>query len=112
MTQLKDAPRDPGLQAAIAQAIDDATHAFTFLKESGTLSASLTFFLSHRVSVDQVLTVRFPQPWSRSKEVSSSLADLSQDKDSILHEKRVDADTVIHAHTPYLSAWSLAHRPF
>ncbi len=100
------------LKGAIAQAVDDATHAFNFLKESGTLSASLTFFLSHRISPDKVLTLRFPQPWSRSKEVRHELTDFSADKGSILHEQRLDADTVIHAHTPYLAAWSLSHRPF
>jgi L-ribulose-5-phosphate 4-epimerase len=102
----------PNLEPSVAQAIDDATHAFKFLKESGTLSASLIFHISHRVSAEQVLTIRFPQPWSRSKDVMSSLSDFSADKNSVLNEKRIDADTVIHAHTPYLAAWSLSHRPF
>ncbi len=102
----------PDLKSAIAQAVDDATHAFNFLKESGTLSASLTFFLSHRITADKVLTVRFPQPWSRSKDVHSTVSDFAGDKDGVLNEPRVDADTVIHAHTPYLAAWSLSHRPF
>ena len=104
--------KDADLQAAVAQAVADATHAFEFLKASSTLSASLTFFVSHRIGDAQLLSVRFPPPWSRSREVVSSLADFAQERDSILNEKRVDADTVIHAHTPYLSAWSLSHRPF
>lgn len=99
-------------EVQIAEAIADATHAFSFLKESGTLSASLTFFLSHRLASGQLLTVRFPQPWSRSREVVSHLSDFSEDQDSILNEERLEADTVIHAHTPYLAAWSLAHQPF
>ena len=32
--------------------------------------------------------------------------------DHILSEKRLDADTVVHAHTPNLAAWSLAQKAF
>jgi hypothetical protein len=100
------------LQSLVSQATEDAVHAFTFLRESGTLSASLTFFLSHRVGTDKLLNVRFPAPWSRKKEAQTSLSEFSEDRSNILHETRLQADTVIHAHTPYLAAWSLSHRPF
>ena len=110
MTQVQTAV---DLQAYVESARADAIHAFNFLKESGTLSASLTFFISHKIpGHDQLLSIRFPQPWSRSKEVETSLSPFSEAKGSILNEARLDADTAIHAHTPYLSAWSLAHRPF
>ena len=36
----------------------DAIHAFDFLRETGTLSASLTFFISHRIpDTDHLLGV-------------------------------------------------------
>jgi L-ribulose-5-phosphate 4-epimerase len=101
------------LDSYIDEAKSDAVHAFEFLRESGTLSASLTFFVTHRVpESDQLVNVRFPPPWSKSKEVTVSISDFAKEKDSILREERIDADTVIHAHTPYLAAWSLAQKPF
>ena len=101
------------LVAYIEQAKSDGIHAFNFLRETGTLSASLTFFISHRIpDTDHFLSIRFPAPWARSREVSVKLARFSEQKDHILSERRLDADTVIHAHTPYLAAWSLAHKPF
>jgi hypothetical protein len=97
----------------IAQAKSDAIHAFTFLKDSGTLTASLIFNLVHRIpGRDIQLSVRFPAPWSRDKEVKVTASPSSEDKGSILNEERLNADTLIHAHTPHLAAWSLAHKPF
>ena len=97
----------------IDTAKNDAVHAFNFLRDSGTLSASLTFFISHRIpDTDHLLHIRFPAPWSKSQDISISLSSFSEQKDNILSEPRLDADTVIHAHTPYLAAWSLAHKPF
>ena len=102
-----------GLAAYIETAKADAVHAFDFLRDSGTLSASLTFFISHRIpETDFLLHIRFPAPWSKSREVSLNLTSFAEQKDNILSEARLDADTVIHAHTPYLAAWSLAHKPF
>ena len=40
----------------VNQALADATHAFNFLKESGTLAASLIFNVAHRIpGHDQLL---------------------------------------------------------
>ena len=101
------------LDEYVNQALADATHAFNFLKESGTLAASLIFNVAHRVpGHDKLLSIRFPQPWDREKRVTHELSVFSERSDSILHEPRLDADTMIHAHTPYLAAWSLSHRPF
>jgi len=106
--------RNTELAAYVDQAKSDATHAFKFLKESGTLSASLTFHVFHKIpDHDALLTVRFPQPWSRDQETPPvSLSTFSDKKDHVLNETRLNADTVIHAHTPYLAGWSLAHKPF
>lgn len=105
--------RDAELAAYVDQAKSDAAHAFKFLKESGTLSASLTFHVFHKVpNHDTLLTIRFPQPWSREQEAPVQLSSFSDKKDHILNETRLDADTVIHAHTPYLAGWSLAHKNF
>ena len=101
------------LEQYIEQAQSDASHAFAFLRESRTLSASLTFFITHRaVEYGKVLSFRFPSPWSREQGVSVKVSELSQEQPSILDEARLNADTLIHAHTPYLAAWSLAHKPF
>jgi L-ribulose-5-phosphate 4-epimerase len=101
------------LATYIDAAKSDAVHAFNFLRETGTLSASLTFFISHRVpDTDHLLHVRFPAPWSKQQDISISITSFAEQKDNILNEPRLDADTVIHAHTPYLAAWSLAHKPF
>lgn len=104
---------DLELTDTIARVKDDATHAFTFLKDSGTLTASLIFNIAHRVpGRDVLLSVRFPSPWSRGTEVKVTASRFSDHKDSVLNEERLDADTLIHAHTPHLAAWSLAHKPF
>ncbi|MGN6357717.1 MAG: class II aldolase/adducin family protein [Novosphingobium sp.] len=97
----------------VAQVRSDATHAFEFLKDSGTLTASLIFNVAHRVpGQDLLLSVRFPAPWSRDKEIKITTSRFSESKDSVLNEERLEADTLIHAHTPHLAAWSLAHKPF
>lgn len=101
------------LATYVDEAKSDAIHAFNFLRETGTLSASLTFFISHRIpDTDHLLGVRFPAPWAKSQDIAISLSKFSEQKESILSEARLDADTVIHAHTPYLAGWSLAHKPF
>jgi len=97
----------------ISKARSDAVHAFNFLKDSGTLTASLIFNIAHAIpQKDILLSIRFPAPWSRDKEVKVTASRFSDHEDSILHEKRLAADTLIHAHTPHLAAWSLAHKPF
>jgi L-ribulose-5-phosphate 4-epimerase len=95
----------------IEQAKAEAEHAFKFLCESGTLVASLTFFISQRID-DKLVDFRFPAPWSREQGVAVKVSPFADAKENILNEARLEADTVIHAHTPFLAAWSLAHRPF
>lgn len=98
----------------VDEAKNDAIHAFGFLRDSGSLSASLTFGVTHKIAGhDKVLQIRFPQPWAKDRVVKVTVADASEHKDLVvLAEPRLEADTFIHAHTPYLSAWSLAHKPF
>jgi L-ribulose-5-phosphate 4-epimerase len=97
----------------VSEALADATHAFNFLKDSGTLAASLVFNVAHRVpGHDQLLSLRFPQPWARDNTITHDLSVFSERLDNPLHETRLEADTLIHAHTPYLTASSLSDRPF
>jgi L-ribulose-5-phosphate 4-epimerase len=106
-------PQSDDLLGYVDQARSDSIHAFHFLRDSGTLSASLTFFIAHKLPEhDKLLSVRFAAPWARDRDVKVSLSDFSEHPEHILREKRLEADTVIHAHTPYLSGWSLAHKPF
>lgn len=101
------------LVSYVDAAKNDAIHAFNFLRESGTLSASLTFNLVHRIPQhDKILSVKFPAPWSKDRSVVATVADPAQHKNLVIDEPRLDADTFIHAHTPYLAAWSLAQKPF
>ncbi|UJR83979.1 class II aldolase/adducin family protein [Sandaracinus amylolyticus] len=111
MSKPADASFD--LVSYVDQAREEAVRAFRFLRETGTLSASWTFFVSHRVpNRDELISVKFPPPWAKSQEATVSISSFADAKDSVLQEERLDADTVIHAHTPYLSAWSLAHKTF
>lgn len=104
---------DVELAKYVDEAKSDAAHAFDFLKSSGTLSASLIFNIAHRIpGRDLLLTVGFPPPWSRNKDLHIGLSKFSDHPNSVLNEARLEADTFIHAHTPYLAAWSLAHKPF
>lgn len=97
----------------VDQAKADALHAFAFLRETGTLAATWTYHISHRIpGQDILLSIRFPWPWEKSREPVVAIEKFSDKKDSILNESRLDADTVIHAHTPYLAAWSLAQKDF
>lgn len=104
---------DSNLVEYVNQAKIDALHSFNFLRETGTLSATCTYHISHHIpETDTLLNIRFPWPWEKSREPVVSTEGFSLKKDSILHEPRIEADTVIHAHTPYLAAWSLAHKNF
>lgn len=110
---MSDTFTDADLVKYIDQAKADALHSFNFLKETGTLSATWTYHISHKIpGQDLLLNIRFPWPWEKNRDPSVSIEKFSEKKDSILHEPRVDADTVIHAHTPYLAAWSLAQINF
>ncbi|MBT9516001.1 MAG: class II aldolase/adducin family protein [Methyloversatilis discipulorum] len=104
---------DIDLVSFVEEAKRDAVHAFNFLRDTGTLSASLTFHVSHRIpGHDRLLTIRFPSPWDGDRSPRVSVSRFSDHPESILNEERLDADTLIHAHTPYLAGWSLAHKPF
>ena len=104
---------DAELVAYVNQAKEDALHSFRFLKETGTLSATWTYHISHHIpGQDILLGIRFPWPWEKNNEPVVSIEKFSDRKDSILNEPRIEADTVIHAHTPYLAAWSLAQKNF
>ncbi|URS59106.1 class II aldolase/adducin family protein [Pseudomonas sp. Y39-6] len=110
MSQLLDAA---SLTAIIEHARADAVHAFQTLRENGTLSASLTFHISHRIpGTDHLLGLRFPGGLARDQTPKLSLTSFAQTPDSLLQEARLQADTLIHVHTSWLSAWSLAHRDF
>lgn len=101
------------LVSYVDEAKADAIHAFEVLRENGTLSASLTFHVSHKVpGHDVLLGIRFPGGIKKDQTPSISLSKFSEAKGSILNETRLDADTAIHVHTSYLSAWSLAHKSF
>jgi len=110
---MSDTLSDVDLVSYVDEAKADAIHAFETLRANGTLSASLTFHISHKIpGHDQLLGIRFPGGLARNQTPSISLSRFSDAKDSILQETRLDADTAIHVHTSYLSAWSLAHKPF
>lgn len=104
---------DADLVAYIDQARADAIHAFDTLRHNGTLSASLTFHITHRIAgTDQLLGIRFPGGLTRDQAPKISLTAFSEHPTSLLNETRLKADTLIHVHTAWLSAWSLAHKPF
>jgi hypothetical protein len=101
------------LATYVDQAKSDTIHAYNFLKETGTLSATWTFNLSHHIpDTDLLLSVHFPQPWERDRTPRISLSSYSERAELVIHEPRLDADTYVHVHTPYLAAWSLAHEDF
>jgi Class II Aldolase and Adducin N-terminal domain len=105
-------PQPDELNEYIDQAKRDAIFAYGFLRETGTLTAShIGFNFQHKIpGHEKLLTVSFPPPWSRDREPKATLTEFPADH--ILSEKRLDADTVAHAHTPNLAAWSLAQKPF
>ncbi len=91
----------------------DAIHAFNVLRDNRSLSATLTFHVTHRIpGHDKLLHIRFPGGLARDQSPTINITRFSDEKQHILNEARLDADTAIHVHTNYLSAWSLAHKPF
>ncbi|MDR5171496.1 class II aldolase/adducin family protein [Methylobacillus flagellatus] len=101
------------LVSYVDEAKADAIHAFNVLRENGTLSASLTFHISHKIpGHDKLLHIRFPGGLARDQTPSLRISKFSEESSHILNESRLDADTAIHIHTNFLSAWSLAHKPF
>lgn len=102
---------DTDLVAQVEQARADAVHVFETLRANGTLSASLTFHVTHRIQ-DRLVAIRFPGGLARDQTPKVTLSRFSDHPDSILNESRLDADTAVHVHTAFLSAWSLAHKSF
>lgn len=110
---MTDTSSDVGFAKYVAEAKADAVHAFEFLRDTGTLTASHIFNVVHKIpDHDKLLLVNFPGPWARDREVRIDIKTFSEQKESVLHETRLDADTFIHAHTPHLAAWSVAQKPF
>ncbi|WP_269533263.1 class II aldolase/adducin family protein [Chitinimonas sp. BJYL2] len=110
---MSDALTEIDLISYVDEAKQDAIHAFDFLRETQTLSASWTFHVTHKIpGHDKLLHIRFPQPWERNRTPSFRITGFEDQPQNVLHEERLDADTLIHAHTNFLSAWSLAHKPF
>ncbi len=110
---MTDLTLDADLVAYVDQARADAVHAFETLRANGTLSASLTFHISHRIpGTDHLLAIRFPGGLARDQSPKVSLSSFAENSGSILNESRLEADTAIHVHTAWLSAWSLAHKDF
>lgn len=110
---MSDQLSDVDLVSYVDEAKADAIHAFDVLRQNGTLSASLTFHITHKVpGHDLLLAIRFPGGLARDQTPAISLSRFSEAKEHILNETRLDADTAIHVHTSFLSAWSLAHKPF
>ena len=106
---MTDITNDAELVAYIEQARDDAVHAFETLRSNGTLSASLTFHIAHRIpGTDHLLGIRFPGGLARDQSPKISVSSFRENSGSILHESRLGADTVIHVHTAWLSAWYVA----
>ncbi|MDR1647156.1 MAG: class II aldolase/adducin family protein [Zoogloeaceae bacterium] len=103
----------PELFRIIDEAKSDAIHAYGFLRETGTLSATWTFNLLHHVpDTDLLLSINFPWPWERDRTPRLTVQSYAERTDLVLHEPRLEADTYVHAHTPHLAAWSLAHEDF
>ncbi len=98
----------------VDKAKQEAINAFRFLKETGTLSATYTFNVVHRIpGHDLLLAINFPRPWEKDDGTASiKLSSFSERADLVLHEERLDSDTFVHVHSPYLAAWSLAHEDF
>lgn len=101
------------LDSYVAAATEDASHAWDFLRATGTLSASRIFFITHLApDGDTLINIRFPEPWAKHSDIKVSLSYLQDEPNLILNESRLESDTLIHAHTPYLAGWSLAQKPF
>ncbi|MCA3176552.1 MAG: class II aldolase/adducin family protein [Burkholderiales bacterium] len=110
---MSDSLSEIDLISYVDEAKADAIHAFNVLKENGTLSASLTFHITHKIpGHDKIVNIRFPGGIAKDQTPSISINSFSERKELVLHEERLEADTLIHVHTSYLSAWSLAHKSF
>jgi len=110
---MSDIQDDIALAKYIDEAKNDAIHSYKFLEETGTLTATRTFGVAHKIpGRDLLLHIQFPAPWQKDKTVTTRLSKFSENKDHLLNETRLDADTYVHAHTPYLASWSVAQIEF
>lgn len=101
------------LTERIAAATAEATHAFTALTQNETLAATRIFHVTHRLAdTDYLITIKFPGGIALDQSPNVTLSRFSESPNHILQESRLGADTVIHAHTRFLSAWSVAHVNF
>jgi L-ribulose-5-phosphate 4-epimerase len=109
---------DPDDAVAFATYVDqvraDTVHSLAFLKETGTLSATVTYNIDHLVpGTRKVVAIRFTPPWAKTPgQPILAIKDLSEYEDTVLVDPRFEADTLVHAHTPHLAAWSLAQLDF
>ena len=113
-----DVTIDPNDVVSFAAYVDqvrtDTVHSLNFLKETDTLSATVTYNIDHVVpGTQKVVAIRFTPPWAKHPgQPIVAIKDLSEYKDTVLFDPRFEADTLVHAHTPHLAAWSLAQLDF
>jgi len=98
----------------------DVLHAGNFLRETGTLSPTLTFQASQRVpGEDVIVSAHYPNGWDNKGDVPT-IDDINasfsrvEDKGryNLIFQQFADINTVVHFHTPYVGSWSSAHRTF
>jgi len=96
------------------------------LRETGTLSASNIGFAFQRIpGEDKLIAANFPGLWKSNREIIATVVGFDgtvYDGDSQsggagaefgkIFVERPEINTVIHAHTAYLSTWSNAQRTF
>lgn len=110
-------------EAFVAAAADDARHAFTVLRRTGTLSANGTIVFAERIpGHDAFVVLADPGPWALDATVAPSVYRFDGTRLSgegggegfgfgKLLAQRPEITTVAHVHSPYLGAWSQSHRP-
>lgn len=106
------------------EALIDADIAFKGLRDNGTLSASRTVNFVERVPGEQaVVSIGHPNEFSRDNSLKAAVlafdgtvldgdprAGLGGGRYLQIFREHDDITTVSHVHTPYLGAWSQAHR--
>lgn len=102
------------------QVKSEVLHAGNFLRETRTLSPTLTFQVSQRVpGEDVIVSAHYPNGWDIKGDVTSIddiKANFSNIADNgrynLIFQQFADINTVVHFHTPYVGSWSSAHRTF
>ncbi len=116
-----------GLSAAalafIAQAQKDARKAVRVLRETRTLSASGTFFITARIpGEEKLVNLNYVGPWGDDIDGISTnvigfdgtaylghVTGLGEGRYTKLFVQHPDIQTIAHVHTPHLGAYSQAH---